>query len=68
MRTLGNVFAITVGSLLLACALPDGRSLAAPDCPADSQIMSKVELYFGLDIPGEGGLNLKHGKPSLKKK
>ena len=54
MKTFGHVFSLAVGSLLLACVLPFDSSLAASDCPAGSEVISKVELYFGLDIPGGG--------------
>jgi hypothetical protein len=54
MKTLGSVFSVVVSSLWFAYALPSNRSLAASSCPVDGVTMSKVELYFGLDIPGGG--------------
>lgn len=41
-------------SLLLSQSLVRNPSVAAASCPVNGEMMSKVELYFGLDIPGGG--------------
>ena len=59
---------IRIISLAAACALLGGCATpttpiaaqpiaAAPACPAGGSTMSKVELYFGLAIPGGGSVS-----------
>ena len=52
MKILHHIFLVSIISLLLTFALLNDKSLAESSCSQDAQTMSKVELYFGLDIPG----------------
>ncbi|MGB5686221.1 MAG: DUF3574 domain-containing protein [Candidatus Electrothrix sp.] len=56
MKTLASILSVAISSLLFACALPDGNkfSNASSPCRAGGASMSKVELYFGLNIPDGG--------------
>lgn len=53
LKTLHKVFLVVLISLFFTYAWPVNASLAASSCPV-GDAMSKVELYFGLDIPGGG--------------
>ena len=53
MRTLSKLMSVVVVFLLFLSIFPQS-SLASSSCPVEGQTMSKVELYFGLDIPGGG--------------
>ncbi|MDJ0662705.1 MAG: DUF3574 domain-containing protein [Crocosphaera sp.] len=53
MKTLSKFICVAVIFLSFLLSWPQS-SLAASLCPEDGQTMSKVELYFGLDIPGGG--------------
>lgn len=53
MKALSNLIGVVVIFLLFLSSWPQS-SLAVSSCPEDGQTMSKVELYFGLDIPGGG--------------
>lgn len=53
MRTLSKLIGVVVIFLLFVSTFPQS-SLASSSCPVEGKTMSKVELYFGLDIPGGG--------------
>ena len=53
MKTLSKLISVVVVFLLFLSIFPQS-SLASSSCPVEGQTMSKVELYFGLDIPGGG--------------
>ncbi len=50
MKILNKFFLVALVLLLFASALSDAK--AASSCLRGAKTMSKVELYFGLDIPG----------------
>ncbi|MCI5147749.1 MAG: DUF3574 domain-containing protein [Candidatus Electrothrix sp. AR3] len=54
MKILVKILSVAASSLLFACASPQDGRFSASSCPAGGIIMSKVELYFGLDIPNGG--------------
>lgn len=53
MKTLHKLGTILIGSLLISSTV-SSRKVLATDCPDGSESIAKVELFFGLDIPGGG--------------
>ncbi|NEP53924.1 MAG: DUF3574 domain-containing protein [Moorea sp. SIO3C2] len=53
MKTLSNFICVVVIFVLFLLTLPQSN-FASSSCPVEGQTMSKVELYFGLNIPGGG--------------
>lgn len=54
MKALNQLFSAAISSLLIVGTTFPVGSLAAASCREDSTTMSKVELYFGMDIPDGG--------------